>query len=55
MGNKVSAMLASLPTHLDDAYAAFTAVHEATKVAKAQQAAIPRTRRTVSDFAPPHW
>ena len=41
MGNKVSAMLASLPTHLDDPVRRLTAVHEATKVAKAQQAAIP--------------
>ena len=54
MGNKVSAMLASLPTHLDDPVRRLTAVHEATKVAKAQQAAIPTGLvENVTDFAPP--
>ena len=54
MGNKVSAMLASLPTHLDDPVRRLTAVHEATKVAKAQQAAIPPGLvENVTDFAPP--
>ena len=54
MGNKVSAMLASLPTHLDDPVRRLTAVHEATKVAKAQQAAIPPGLvEDVTDFVPP--
>ncbi|MFB8277785.1 WS/DGAT/MGAT family O-acyltransferase [Nocardia colli] len=54
LGNKVSAMLASLPTHLDDPIARLTAVHRATKIAKAQQAAIPPGLiENVTDFAPP--
>ena len=54
MGNKVSAMLASLPTYLDDPVRRLTAVHEATKVAKAQQAAIPPGLvEDVTDFVPP--
>lgn len=54
LGNKVSAMFASLPTHLDDPVARLAAVHEATKVAKAQQAAIPPGLiENVTDFAPP--
>ena len=54
MGNKVSAMLASLPTHVDDPVRRLTAVHEATKVAKAQQAGDPaRTRRERHGFALP--
>jgi diacylglycerol O-acyltransferase len=53
-GNKVSAMFASLPTHLDDPVARLDAVREATKVAKAQQAAIPPGLvENVTDFAPP--
>jgi WS/DGAT/MGAT family acyltransferase len=54
LGNKVSAMFASLPTHLDDPVSRLHAVHEATKVAKAQQAAIPPGLvENVTDFAPP--
>ncbi len=54
LGNKVSAMFASLPTHLDDPVARLGSVHEATKVAKAQQAAIPPGLvENVTDFAPP--
>jgi diacylglycerol O-acyltransferase len=54
LGNKVSAMLASLPTHLADPLQRLTGVHDATKVAKAQQAAIPQGLvDNVTDFAPP--
>jgi diacylglycerol O-acyltransferase len=54
LGNRVSSMFASLPTHLDDPVARLNAVREATKVAKAQQAAIPPGLvENVSDFAPP--
>jgi diacylglycerol O-acyltransferase / wax synthase len=54
LGNKVSAMFTSLPTHLDDPVARLNAVREATKVAKAQQAAIPPGLvENVTDFAPP--
>jgi diacylglycerol O-acyltransferase / wax synthase len=54
MGNKVSAMLATLPTHVDDAAERVQIVHAATKLAKAQQATIPQGLiDQVSDFAPP--
>ena len=54
LGNKVSAMLASLPTHLDDPVQRLTVVHEATKIAKSQQAAIPQGLvDEISDFYPP--
>jgi diacylglycerol O-acyltransferase / wax synthase len=54
LGNRVSAMLSVLPTHLDDPLARLGAVHDATKIAKAQQAAIPPGLvENVSDFAPP--
>lgn len=54
LGNKVSSMFAALPTHLDDPVARLNAVREATKVAKAQQAAIPQGLvDNVTDFAPP--
>jgi diacylglycerol O-acyltransferase / wax synthase len=54
LGNKVSAMLAMLPTHLADPGQRLTAVHAATKHAKAQQAAIPQGLiDQISDFAPP--
>jgi diacylglycerol O-acyltransferase / wax synthase len=54
MGNKVSAMLAMLPTHLSDPGQRLETVHEATKIAKAQQAAIPQGLvDRISDFAPP--
>jgi diacylglycerol O-acyltransferase / wax synthase len=54
MGNKVSAMLAMLPTHLADPGQRLEAVHAATQLAKAQQAAIPQGLvDQISDFAPP--
>ncbi|HTX26203.1 MAG TPA: wax ester/triacylglycerol synthase family O-acyltransferase, partial [Streptosporangiaceae bacterium] len=54
LGNKVSAMLASLPTHVAEPDLRLELVHAATKVAKAQQAAIPQGLvDQISDFAPP--
>jgi diacylglycerol O-acyltransferase / wax synthase len=54
LGNKVAAMLAALPTNLADPQERLTNVHEAMKVAKAQQAAIPTGLvENVTDFAPP--
>jgi diacylglycerol O-acyltransferase len=54
LGNRVSAMLAALPTNLDDPEQRLVVVHEATKVAKAQQAVIPQGLvDDISDFAPP--
>jgi diacylglycerol O-acyltransferase / wax synthase len=54
MGNKVSAMLAALPTNIADAGERVQIVHAATKTAKAQQAVIPQGLiDQVSDFAPP--
>ena len=54
MGNKVSAMLAVLPTNLTDAGERVQVVHAATQTAKAQQAVIPQGLvDQVSDFAPP--
>ncbi|HUC22551.1 MAG TPA: wax ester/triacylglycerol synthase family O-acyltransferase [Streptosporangiaceae bacterium] len=54
MGNKVSAMLATLPTNVDDPVERVAVVHAATKIAKAQQAAIPQGLvDQVSDFSPP--
>ena len=54
LGNKVSAMLATLPTHVTEPGLRLEIVHSATKVAKAQQAAIPQGLvDQVSDFAPP--
>jgi diacylglycerol O-acyltransferase / wax synthase len=54
MGNRVSAMLAALPTHLPEPAERLEVVHAATKVAKAQQAAIPQGLvDQISDFAPP--
>jgi diacylglycerol O-acyltransferase / wax synthase len=54
MGNKVSAMLAALPTHLTDPGKRLEIVHEATMIAKAQQAAIPQGLvDQISDFSPP--
>jgi len=47
-------MLAVLPTNLDDPEQRLVVVHEATKVAKAQQAVIPQGLvDDISDFAPP--
>jgi diacylglycerol O-acyltransferase len=54
MGNKVSAMLATLPTHLTDPAERLQVVHAATMAAKAQQAAIPQGLvDQISDFSPP--
>jgi diacylglycerol O-acyltransferase / wax synthase len=54
LGNKVSAMLATLPTTVTDPGLRLEMVHAATKAAKAQQAAIPQGLvDQISDFAPP--
>jgi len=54
LGNKVSAMLATLPTHVTDPDQRLEIVHAATKIAKAQQAAIPQGLvDQISDFAVP--
>src|SRR5271169_5061982 len=54
LGNKVSAMLAPLPTSVTDPGLRLEIVHSATKIAKAQQAAIPQGLvDQISDFAPP--
>jgi diacylglycerol O-acyltransferase / wax synthase len=54
MGNKVSAMLATLPTHAADPGARLRIAHAATAIAKAQQAAIPQGLvDQITDFAPP--
>ncbi|HYB17584.1 MAG TPA: WS/DGAT domain-containing protein, partial [Streptosporangiaceae bacterium] len=54
LGNKVSAMLAMLPTHTSEPGLRLEIVHSATKIAKAQQAAIPQGLvDQISDFAPP--
>jgi diacylglycerol O-acyltransferase len=54
MGNKVSAMLAALPTNVGDPAERVSVVHTATKIAKAQQAAIPQGLvDQVSEFSPP--
>jgi diacylglycerol O-acyltransferase / wax synthase len=54
LGNKVSAMLATVPTNLADPAEGLTVTHEATKFAKSQQAVIPPGLvEDVTDFAPP--
>jgi len=54
LGNKVSAMLATVPTHVIDPDQRLEIVHAATKIAKSQQAAIPQGLvDQISDFAPP--
>jgi WS/DGAT/MGAT family acyltransferase len=54
LGNKVSAMLATLPTNVGEPLRRLDIVHAATKLAKSQQAAIPQGLVDhVSDFAPP--
>jgi diacylglycerol O-acyltransferase len=54
LGNKVSAMLAALPTHVTDPRERLAIVHAATKMAKAQQAAVPQGLvDQISGFAPP--
>ena len=53
-GNKVSAMLAALPTHLADPVERLAVTRRATHVAKSQQAFIPQGLvDEVTDFAPP--
>jgi diacylglycerol O-acyltransferase / wax synthase len=54
LGNKVSAMLAVLPTNVAEPAERLAVVHAATQLAKAQQASIPQGLVDhVSDFAPP--
>jgi diacylglycerol O-acyltransferase / wax synthase len=54
MGNRVSAMLATLPTNLSEPDQRIEVVHAATKLAKAQQATIPQGLvDQISDFSPP--
>ncbi len=54
LGNKVSAMLAALPTNVSDPGQRLEVVHAATKLAKSQQAAIPQGLvDQISGFAPP--
>src|SRR6266568_7255227 len=54
LGNKVSAMLAPLPTSVTDPGLRLQIVHSATQVAKAQQAEIPQGLvDQISDFAVP--
>jgi len=54
LGNKVSAMLTTLPTATAQPERRLEIVHAATKIAKAQQAAIPQGLvDQISDFAPP--
>jgi diacylglycerol O-acyltransferase / wax synthase len=54
LGNKLSAMLATLPTHVTDPGRRLEIAHAATKVAKAQHAAIPQGLvDQISEFAPP--
>jgi WS/DGAT/MGAT family acyltransferase len=54
LGNKVSAMLATLPTNVSEPAERLEVVHAATKIAKAQQAVIPQGLvEQISDFAVP--
>jgi diacylglycerol O-acyltransferase len=54
LGNKVSAMLATLPTNVTEPHRRLEIVHAATRLAKAQQAAIPQGLvDQISDFALP--
>ena len=54
LGNKVSAMLAMLPTNVTEPGRRLEIVHQATRIAKAQQAAIPQGLvDQISDFSPP--
>ncbi|HEU0103135.1 MAG TPA: wax ester/triacylglycerol synthase family O-acyltransferase [Mycobacteriales bacterium] len=53
-GNRVAALVATLPTHLDDPVARLRAAHEAMRVAKEQHAAIgAETLQDVTQFALP--
>ena len=54
LGNRVSAMLVMLPTNVTEPDMRVQIVHSATRIAKAQQAAIPQGLvDQISDFAPP--
>jgi diacylglycerol O-acyltransferase / wax synthase len=54
LGNRVSAMLAPLPTNITDPSQRLQVLHAATQVAKAQQAVIPQGLvDQISDFAVP--
>jgi WS/DGAT/MGAT family acyltransferase len=54
LGNKISAMLATLPTHAADPAERLEIAHAATKTAKAQQAAIPQGLvDQITGFSPP--
>lgn len=54
MGNRISAMLAKLPTNLEDPLERLQVAHEATSVAKSQRAAVPQGLvDRITDFAPP--
>ncbi|HQR26459.1 MAG TPA: wax ester/triacylglycerol synthase family O-acyltransferase [Nocardioides sp.] len=54
MGNRVSAMLAQVPTHVADPVARLEAAHEATRHAKAQQGLIPQGLfDEATDLTPP--
>jgi WS/DGAT/MGAT family acyltransferase len=54
LGNKISAMLATLPTHAADPVERLEIAHAATKTAKAQQAAIPQGLvDRITGFSPP--
>jgi diacylglycerol O-acyltransferase / wax synthase len=54
MGNRISAMLAKLPTDLEDPLDRLRVAHEATQVAKSQHAAVPQGLvDRITDFAPP--
>jgi diacylglycerol O-acyltransferase len=54
LGNKVSAMLATLPTHVTEPGLRLEIVRSATKLAKAKHAAVPQGLvDQISDFAPP--
>ncbi|MDQ3156474.1 MAG: wax ester/triacylglycerol synthase family O-acyltransferase [Actinomycetota bacterium] len=54
LGNRVSAMLATLRTNLTDPEQRLRVVHEGTKMAKSQQASIPQGLvDDISEFAPP--
>jgi WS/DGAT/MGAT family acyltransferase len=53
-GNRVSSMLAPLPTHLDDPQARLRAAHEAMRAAKEQFGALPADLLAdITQFAPP--
>ena len=54
LGNKISAMLAMLPTHIEDPAMRLQVAHAATRRAKEQQASMPQGLvDQISNFAPP--